>query len=78
MCNDDGKQKINEVLNEAFTDAGAAEHEKMRAGQPYNKKVLQSTGPPQIYWWRTCVAAFLPELEVEELVPIGNMPRVDS
>ena len=79
LCNHGGKQKINEVIHQAFTDAGATEHEKMKANQPYNKKmVLQSTRPPQIYWYKTCVAAFLPEVDVHELDPIENMPRVDS
>ena len=73
-----GKVKMNAVIIEAFEKAGAAEHEKMRAGQPYNNMVLQSTETaPQIYWHQHCIAVFVGKLEVEELPPIDNMERVD-
>ena len=77
-CSEEGKEKINQCIIQAFEDAGAAEHKKKKAGQPYNKMVLQSTeSPPQIYWYSTCVAAFVPQLQVQVLDPIEDMPRVD-
>ena len=78
LCDEDGKEKINQCIIQAFKDAGAAEHKKKEAGQPYNQMVLQSTGSrPQIYWYSTCVAAFVPQLQVQVLDPIEDMPRVD-
>ena len=73
-----GKVKMNAVIIEALQKAGAAEHEKMRAGQPYNNTVLQSTETePQIYWHQHCIAVFAGKLEVTELPPIDNMQRVE-
>ena len=78
LCSEEGKEKINQCIIQAFEDAGAAEHKKKEDGQPHNKMVLQSTeSPPQIHWYATCVAAFVPQLQVQVLDPIENMPRVD-
>ena len=77
-CSEEGKEKINQCIIQAFQEAGAAEHKKKKNGQPYNKMVLQSTeSRPQIHWYSTCVAAFVPHLQVQVLDPIEDLPRVD-
>ena len=77
LCSEEGKEKINQCIIQAFEDAGAAEHKKKKDGQPHNKMVLQSTeSPPQIHWDSTGVAAFVPQLQVRVLDPVANIPRL--
>ena len=79
LCSDQGKEKFEACIIQAFQEAGAAEHAKLQAGESYNEWVLQSTHKqPQIHWHSTCVAAFIADLDVRVMPPLENMLRVDS
>ena len=78
LCSVAGKMKVEACIIEAFACAGAAEHFKMMARQPFNERVLQSTATrPHIYWHSTCVAAFVDGCEVRELPPLLEMFKLD-
>ena len=79
LCTDEGMKAIDACIIQAFQAAGAAEHAKCQADEPYNERVLQSTHKqPQIYWHSTCVAAFIADLEVHVMQPLEDMQRVAS
>ena len=62
---------IDACIIQAFQAAGAAEHAKCQADEPYNERVLQSTHKqPQIHWHSTCVAAFIDDLDVRVMPPL--------
>ena len=68
LCTDEGMKAIDACIIQAFRAAGAAEHAKCQADEPYNERVLQSTHKqPQIHWHSTCVAAFIADLDVQVL-----------
>ena len=78
LCSDHGKEKFEACIIQAFQEAGAAEHDKMLAREPFNEMVLQSTVKrPEIHWHSTCVAAFIADLDVRVLPPLEKMLKVD-